>query len=449
MRMFKLLMFIMVTIVSTVYGDSRGSFVTTADFTFKGKANGGTLFLCNIMARNAPFAYIETSPGESGESVVYRMAKEIAYTDAIFDHSHYKNFDKELALENMAKWNTLKISGLPGDYFVAGTEKGFDIPMPPLFLSCLYDEATDEIILNWENSSSVCDYILVRLFWTEFDHMGSRRVENSSTSLRISKKDIPVDINDLDVRVFGFRNNLPSNLSIIRLTNKGTCQSEEFGVPFTNNIVPNWKVWTVNKEIDTKVFEMGDKFGKTSMYNPALSISTKPFYQVIKGSESGDNYGIYRKFLGLTPGHTYRVIAGLTTLDMNSINEDWSFSVYAAYNYSKKDFTAKQFVGLSALPNGKKGPKAGEIASFGKNNKDTKGKFTIVGSDANSCITLPKDVNEITIWVKFNCKNPNGKVGFSGVKLEDVTDKQGVKTIEQIQQEEQYQEKKFSIEKKG
>ncbi|GAI80678.1 unnamed protein product [marine sediment metagenome] len=42
--------------------------------------------------------------------------------------------------------------------------------------------------------------------------------------------------------------------------------------------------------------------------------------------------GVKRKFLGLTPGHTYRVSARLNTLEMDSGQGDWSVSLHAAYN---------------------------------------------------------------------------------------------------------------------
>jgi hypothetical protein len=96
--------------------------------------------------------------------------------------------------------------------------------------------------------------------------------------------------------------------------------------------------------------------------------------------------------------------------------------------------------GLSALPNGEKGIQAGEITSFGKAKSDTRGKFLILGSDTSTHITLPDDVNSITVWVKFKCNNPNSKIGFSGVKLEDITENRNMKTLEQIRQEENYQE---------
>lgn len=47
-------------------------------------------------------------------------------------------------------------------------------------------------------------------------------------------------------------------------------------------------------------------------------------------------------------------------------------------------------------------------------------------------LAIADDVNEITIWVRFSCSDPSGKVGFSGVKLEDITAMDKIPTPEQI-----------------
>jgi hypothetical protein len=431
MKIFRLTVLVLVFISSTLYGGDRtGGYIMTAEIPFKGKATGGTLILGNVRGRNVDFASVETLPGESGEAVVYKLAKVIAYSDAIFEISEWENIDRERMLANMAQGDILRITNFPlGLYFLAGSEKGFGIPQSPLSLSCTYDKTKDEIVLNWENAIGDYNYIFVN----------GGRIPGNSTSMRISRQKTGYDVNNLDIRVFGYSNGLPSGVAAVYLEQQGTVQGELFGIPFAD-IAPNWKVWSTGNKVKKNIFEQANKYVDMQSYNPVSSLSTKPFYQVIKGSKDGGSHGIYRKFMGLTPGHTYRIIANLTTLDMND-SKDWSAALCAAYNQAKdKDLASQQMAGLSVLPDGKKGEKAGEIASFGKGRKNTKGNFSIVCSDANSCITLPQDVNTITVWVRFNCNDPNGKVGFSGVKLEDITDNRNIKTLEQIQQEESLQE---------
>lgn len=431
MKIFKLTVLTIVFVSSVVYGG-----IVTGNITLKGKATGSTLIFGTLMDRNTDFVSIETLPGETGEAVVYKLAKAIVYSDAILEISEWSNTDKEKKLAEMADGDILRLAEFPpGTYFLAGDEKGFGIPQPPLFLSCTYDKTKDEIVLNWENPINSYDYIF-------FNH---RRISGTSTSLRISRQQTIVDINDLDIRVFGVRNNLPSNITAIHIESKGAIQSELFGVPFTDGIAPNWKAWGTGENVEKDAFRQGGKYTNMKMYNPVLSLSTKPFYQIIRGSKNGDVHGIYRKFLGLTPGHTYRIISSLTTLDMNdTTGNNWSVSLCAAYNQTKdKDLTSQQMAGLSAIPNDEKGARVKEIASFGKGRKNTQGKFSVLCSDPASYITLPQDVNTITVWVRFDCNDPNGKIGFSGVRLEDITGNEKIKTLEQIQQEESVQEMKL------
>jgi hypothetical protein len=60
------------------------------------------------------------------------------------------------------------------------------------------------------------------------------------------------------------------------------------------------------------------------------------------------------------------------------------------------------------------------------------GVILIKDGSISSHIILPADMNEITIWVRFSCSDPSGKVGFSGVKLEDITAIDKVPTPEKI-----------------
>ena len=54
--------------------------------------------------------------------------------------------------------------------------------------------------------------------------------------------------------------------------------------------------------------------------------------------------------MGLEPGHTYRIIASLTTLDMNSIESNWSASLCATYNRGTDKLSAKQAVKDFGVP---------------------------------------------------------------------------------------------------
>jgi hypothetical protein len=287
-------------------------------------------------------------------------------------------------------------------------------------LSCTYDKAKDEITLNWISPPDNYDNIIIRMFWrTHFrSQEGIRRVDGNSSSLRIKKQDISFDINDLDIRVFGFRNNLSSSLGAVYIHNQGRTQEELFGVPFTN-VAPNWKVWGLDEGEKKLEFKEGIRTALISEKNkgnkPIKIAEDKPFYQVIKSSPQGGTGGICRQFLGLTGGHTYRLSIRLNTLENDSNDNSWSYSLHAiADQKGKEKLTENQMAGLETLPNGKKGLDAGRIVNY-NSGKNTKGTFETNTTD----ITLPQDSNSITVWLRHTGKGTSG-VGFDWIKLEDL-----------------------------
>jgi hypothetical protein len=428
------------TILIVQDGSTFTSKVAEYELTFKGVASGGTLALAKTRNRNQSYIVIETSFGELAESVASRLADAINASHAAYRRKRCKEHILWVGgYQAIASEGTLILGSGIDAYTLAGTETGLGIPRPPLFLTCSYDEMYDKILIQWVNPEEVYDFILVQCYWTDFDHHFSKRVGGSSTSFVIDRKQIPVNIDDFNVLVIGFRNNIPSNAGSIHL--RGHCQEETYGIPFAEGVAPNWTSWSTAAKVDKTAFEQGDKYTDLPLYNSAKALLTKPFFQVIKAPSKCASHGVYRKFLGLTTGHTYRLTACLTTLEMDSVNEDWSLSLCAAHNGPDgKDLTAQQLAGLAPLPDGRSGLQAGRIASYSRSNT-TKGDFSIVFSDANdgsqsSHITLPPGADTITVWLRFSCSNPEGKIGFSGVKLEDITANPNPKSMEQIREQE-------------
>jgi len=136
--------------------------------------------------------------------------------------------------------------------------------------------------------------------------------------------------------------------------------------------------------------------------------------------------GVKRKFLGLAPGHTYRISARLSTLELDSAKENWSFSLYAAYNApGGADLAVEQLGGLAELPDGNKGGAAGRIALYepglttnGTWEERSTGKEWrgLVAPD----ITLPRGVDTMTVWVRHRGVDSTG-VGIDWVKIEDLS----------------------------
>jgi hypothetical protein len=446
------------------------------DIPFKGNATGGKLVIGYISDPHfvhTSIVSINTSNGESPESVVNRLATAISSSDAIFS-SVRKNPKAaeimEIMRKEMAKGNTLSIRGRLVDYILAGTETGLGIPRPPLCLSCSYNKEARTIDVRWINPSGDCQYDSLIILWRyrsrPEDTLGSgggKPIWDTPTNFIIK---LPEEVNDLDTDIWirGLRhempmeemraksipltdNVVPSNVAAIHVTSNGYCQEETYGIPFSAGVAPNWTAWSTAAKVDKATFEQGDKYAGVRLYKPVRALLTKPYYQIIKAQPSGVVHGVYRKFLGLTPGHTYRLTACLTTMEMDSVKGDWSLSLCAIPNRPDgKDLSPQQLAGLAPLPGGRGGPQAGRIAYYGPG-KTTKGDFALTFSGdktadglQSSHITLPPDANTITVWVRFSCSDPNGKIGFSGVKLEDISAARNVKSPEQIILEENEQE---------
>lgn len=452
---------------------SYASRVARAKIPFKGTASGGTLVLGYVPDPHVVHftsVSINTSAGESAESVVNRLARAVTYSDAIFRGGGNRT-NPEMMVARMAQGNTLSIIGSIQQYLLAGTETDLCIPKPPHSLSCSYNKSAGTIEVKWVNPEGECQYDSVYFKWRYSDvrwrdtplQGGGVILPGPPSGYMIQIPAEVAEVGDLDLDVWlkGLRhetpvvefhsplgkNAIPSNVAAIHVTSNGYCQEETYGIPFTAGAAPNWMAWSTAAKVDKTAFEQGEKYAGVRMYEPVRALLTKPYYQVIKAPKQGVAHGVYRKFLGLTPGHTYRITACLSTLEMDSIKGDWSLSLCAAHNSPDgKDLTVRQLSGLDALPDRSSGAKAGRIAFYNKDNT-TKGDYAIVvsgdngaGGSQSSHITLPPGVDTNTVWVRFNCSDPKGKVGFSGVKLEDISANPNPKSPEQIVLEENRQE---------
>jgi len=428
--------FFAVTYTPPVYGHegdvstSTVSTVLTTEYEFQGVASGGSLILAESFNRNARFVSIQTYAGESAESVASRLAEAINQTNP-FEWGGVRLGDTPVHSSGAT------LSGLLGGgkagYMFAGSETGLGIPEPPLSVSCSYDQEKDQILVNWINPTGGYDRIHVGMNWDRNSWSGGGRVQGQSTSFVIGRKSYrhAIDLNDLYVYVIGFKNELPSNAGAIHVSSGGRVQEELFGIPFTNNISPNWTAWTTGANASEVGFEqvVRERYvhrANGRYYNPVHRPETKPFSQMIKTMAPNVKVGVWRKFLGLTPGHTYRISARLNTLEMDACKGNWSFSLHAAHNGpTGSDLTTQQLAGLAPLPDGGSGPKAGRIALYGPG-MTTNGKWIKRSTDKPGPgleirdITLPAGVDTITVWVRHSGSDSTG-VGIDWVKLQDLS----------------------------
>jgi len=395
-------------------GVSRASMV---EFDFKGTANGGTLIIGNTLGRNSYFSAVETYKGEPVESIIEKIARDIAYNENLFEKPDNRTTE-EFARRFLSD-GTLKMAGIPGWYYITGTETGLGIPEPPKFLSCRYDKSSETITVKWVNPSDNYDKIMLKTKWNKYDAGSSNNLPGNTNEYVLERKNTPYDIDDLDIWIIGFKNGLPSGPACITLSENGTAQQELGGIPFKNGIAPNWEAWDTNNVKYSNFASLAKKeFVPTKeRYHNIENKSDKPYSQILKTPVGGGTTGVYRKFLGLVPGHTYRLSARINTFNMKTSDSDWSFSFHVAYNSPNgSDLTKNQLAGLVALPNGKKGLEAAQVASYGQG-KTTNGKFIEHATE----FTLPEGVDTVTVWFRYSSSSSTGGVGFDWIKLEDIS----------------------------
>ncbi|MFP4028166.1 MAG: hypothetical protein ACLFWL_10270 [Candidatus Brocadiia bacterium] len=395
----------------------------------RGKAEGGQLIAYRIPQNewgggSLCYVLVNTENGD-GARAVGKKIKETAKKKAIGDWGAFG----PLGAGNCLFFSTSEV------YTFGGTERGLDLPAPPVFLSGSSYEQGRHVRLHWRNGDDPYDKIG---FPTK-----TFLVEGDRTHLDTSKeKWLPpiyrrrwfgvgytnVARSDPEVAGVEFRGT-PSPAMAVHIN--GHSQEELYAIPFAGGLAPNWLGWVHggSREEDLKLCE-----GTRKRVLKALEGHTvkkpeeKPFYQIIRPKAAGVSGGIWRKFLGLTPGHKYRVSVILSTLKKDEAEGDWAFSFHAIPDGAAgKDLTPKQMAGKTALPDGSSGPKAGRIVRYDADHT-TEGKWiksTTAPDDRSpgreiGDITLPEGVTSISLWARHSGENSTG-VGYLWVKLEDLS----------------------------
>jgi hypothetical protein len=388
----------------------------TESIRLNGNASGGELILCETLNRNAAHVSISTQAGESAESVAKRLAEVINKTNPFRWLGHVPGREIVLADGGVVE----HLVGERGSYFFAGTETGLGIPPPPRSLSCSYQKDLNQIHLEWINPPGGYEDLMIVINWDNYKHkIGNLPIPGNRSDFILDLKDYPMDVNNGDFWLIGYREGTPSDVGAIHLN--GNAQEELFGVPFANGVAPNWQRWSsgvtpnthrLTSNIDENLAFVGSRRG----YNPIKTAASKPFKQALTTPAEGGTVGISRKFLGLTPGHTYRLSARLSTLEMDPNSTGWSFSLHAVPDSpGVEKLSDNQMAGLAALPDGRSGPQAARLKILDSANI-TGGKYEEYSSD----MTLPQDSNSITVWLRLTGTR-EAEVGFDWIKLEDLS----------------------------
>jgi hypothetical protein len=345
--------------------------MSTTSIPFRGTARGGDLILAETINHNMRVVIIQTRRGESAGAVASRLAQVINEDDP---------FESSGTLRVEAEGGTLRgLVGGEADYAIAGTESGLGIPLPPTALTCTYDLARNTLLVNWDNPPRGYDKSVVLYNWTNYDHSGGDTVAGNATTFVVNLDARPLDLADLDIWVIGLRKGIASNTAAIHVS--GNALQELYGVPFTRGVMPNWVGWKHSGKV---TFSQGVRFdylaGGGRQFNPIKTAEEKPFYQILDFGPGGGAGAVYRRFKGLIPGHTYRVIVRLAVEDLDPTG---AISVHACA-HAEPALRAAQLAGKDRV-----GVVSGtEPMSPG-------------GGFVNQCmeLTLPPNAENLTVWV--------------------------------------------------
>ncbi len=377
--------------------------------TLSGVASGGTLIFLPTPSLNVRTCLsIRTTPGESAESVVRRLTEAFSVsTEPLW-----------MGARPVAQGATFgPVPGsAEGRYVFAGTETGLGIPPSPKSVTANYDPVGGEVVLRWANPPGNYDRIAIVLNGLGYS------VAGDATSYRFRARSLLVTgSRDEDLKscvVVGYRNGIPSGPAGIHVM--GRMQEEAIGMPFVGGAAPNWTAWGTDET--TPKLEENKRPDK---------MKGKLFYQRVKSKKAGEQVGVWRKFLGLVPGHTYKLSAWVCTDAMDDSQGDWSFSLHAVPDAPDgREFAVDQLAGRAALPNGARGPQVGAFAAYRRGVTTARKEFARTSTDpADNApgreighITLPANVTSITVWVRYTSSDPNAcGVAFDHLRLEDVT----------------------------
>jgi len=188
---------------------------------------------------------------------------------------------------------------------------------------------------------------------------------------------------------------------------------------YPSGVAPGWTAWELNNgDSDTTFAEGGTADADNDPANPPAN------YQAIAtdyGTWGNGQGGVWRKFTGLTPGHTYRVTVHLNTLSRSGT---WWFEAHRAHNgITGADLTTAQLDGSAPLPDGQEQNRP--FVKLESGVADTGGAWLAYSTGGTNPgqvegdLTLPAGVTTLTIWVKHGGLS-DGTVGLDWLRLEDL-----------------------------
>jgi hypothetical protein len=400
-------------------GHGQDSKPATSSITLKGVSSGGILTLMKAPSLNYPFVAVTNEVGDSAAMVTEKLAHQLRERGDDLKVLRTNDF-----LKLILGGGPVGTSGLYGTWILGGTDRGFNIPPPPTAASASFDTATDSVTIRWINPPEGYDSIVVVYYGDALAILPGDATQ--CVHRRRPAMDAGFSSTDIPIFVLGYKDGVPSNGVGVRVRNHNQ-QESLMNVPFTTGTAPGFETWAHDTTTNHIQFTQGN-LPRMHSGTDTRKFNGKGFYQIIKGEGSVQG-GVARRFVGLTPGHTYRVSARLNVLE--AVGDNWIFSFHASANApGKSNLSDAQLAGYDELPKGLKGKTAAQIARF-DSASTTKGQWVTSASnearDDNTAgdISLPVGSDSISVWFRLEASGVSkATAGIDSLTIEDLGSKQ-------------------------
>lgn len=391
----------------------------TSTVRLRGRSAGGTLTLMMAPGGNYPYVQVTNEAGDDCSTILGLLAQQLAKSPAC-KQSYGNRPVLEVLQDGLVLSGGMRTGNSCSSWILGGTDQGFQIPEAPSAVSASF--SSNVVTLKWTNPAQGYDAIAIVYGsdpWRVLPGNATSYVHDLSTGWPSRRPTI-----SHPYVVVGYSQGVPSNGAGVHLWYH-IQQNSPMNVPFTQGVAPNFRSWLTNSSsIELLKFEQGELPGM-GPGRDVRSFSGNGFYQSLKGQGTFAG-GVSRRFIGLTPGHAYRMSARMNTFEAESGN--WAFTFHAAHNPSNgKELTALQMAGTEPLPDGTSGRDAGLIARYDRLSYTEGAWFT--RSTANPApgkligdIRLPEGVDSITLWFRLEGRELTNtvSVGLDSVTIEDL-----------------------------
>ncbi|MCG3196756.1 MAG: hypothetical protein GHCLOJNM_01232 [bacterium] len=390
---------------------SQAGTLAHQDIQLEGTASGGTLVLSTLLNNNGVNVWIETNYGESALSVMSRLA---------MGANQSSEFVSRFGRIRM-KGGAIELIGSQenGAFAFGGTEKGLGIPPGPTNVTIRGLPHSNAFDISWRNPDEGFDSVTLVVDGVHAHHLPGNATQYKSQAITMAPKEILVT-------VVGYRNGIPSNAGGVVASS--CVQQDILAVPFTRGVAPNWSLWSGPGSEGKVIPEQAER----ALDGVALESDgvirkpeQKPLYQSFTLAEKSAVGGVVREFLGLTPGHAYRVSTRMSAGDSDAVSGPWSLSFHVAPRRSDASpLTPEELAGLVPIRGRSPDFASTQIARLTRdtsqpNRWEPRSTGDTREDNRAADIALPEGMDTLVVWFRAEGSVPP-RAGFDSVTLEDL-----------------------------